>query len=224
MLIQLLRDLGTVVSRLYLPSKNQENVFEDQRTGTISNPVHQWYAHVNSEITHRNPIRVSAFKFPTESEISSNSLCCRSRVESWIQRPISLGKCSKWLCETSSIIKLTSFPIPAGSSLILFSRRLNIVRFWKTKTWHWKNYKGSEIWVFTFTPSRRPIYSHYLCKPTLNIDFSQGLQNRIDPSSDSRQNYEKISFSYLTVRFRISSPTTRIRLNRRKRVVRDASL
>ena len=39
------------------------------------------------------------------------------------------GKCSKWLLETSNVTNLTRFPMPLGKALILFSRKLNIVKF-----------------------------------------------------------------------------------------------
>jgi len=38
------------------------------------------------------------------------------------------GRNSKWLCDTSSVVKFTSLPIPSGSSFILFSCRFKIVR------------------------------------------------------------------------------------------------
>jgi len=127
------------------------------------------------------PILVKAFKLPIDSGMSMSSLCCRSRVDSWIQLPISLGKCSKWLCDTSNMIKLINFPIPAGKSLILFSLKLSIVKFYK--------------------------------KCQLNIS-----RTSLVPLKSF-----KVA-TQLTVKLRISSPTTLILLNLRKRVVSDVIL
>ena len=72
-------------------------------------------------------------KFPIVLGISKSSLWCTSKVVNCVQLPISEGKCSMWLLETSNVTKRVNFPIPPGKSLILFSLKLSMVKFYMKK-------------------------------------------------------------------------------------------
>jgi len=52
---------------------------------------------------------------------------------SWVVQCVPGGRCSRWLCETSNVLRFTRQPIPLGSSRILFSLNVNIVKFWNTQ-------------------------------------------------------------------------------------------
>ena len=45
--------------------------------------------------------------------------------------PISLGKCSRWLCATSRVNNWKRFPIVVGNERIRFSLKLNICKFFE---------------------------------------------------------------------------------------------
>ena len=101
--------------------------------------------------------RLRFFKFPIDSGRSMSSLWVRSNVVNWAQfpmnthkkktnqtllfvflkkfnktnKPIASGKCSRWLCATSSVNNWIKWPTVVGSRRIRFSRKLNICKFFK---------------------------------------------------------------------------------------------